>query len=467
MTRSYRPMLARLASQPFSGKEWIFEIKWDGFRAIAYVNEELSLKSRNGKELKYNFPELEELKQLTRNVVLDGEIVVMKDGKPDFQALLERGQAVSPVEIELQAKRSPAAYVVFDILEKETRSLVDLPLTERKEILKNSVSEGKHVLLSDFVEEKGEDYYNIALEKGLEGIMAKKKDSFYELGVRSSNWLKIKRLRSCDCVIFGYTKGSGARSKTFGALLLGLYDKENKPVYVGKVGTGFSQSMLNTLSEIFQQLKTNNTPFDVNIPEEVTWLKAALVCEVPYQSVTKDGRLRMPRFRSLRKDKLPSECTVDQIEQSKLKEYLSKRDFSVTTEPMRGGKKSESRIFVVQEHHARRLHYDLRLENGGVLKSWAVPKGIPEGSDQKRLAVETEDHPLDYADFEGTIPKGQYGAGTVTIWDKGVYELKAWNEKMIEFTLKGQKLRGRYVLVRLKKAGEKTWLLLRGREKNA
>jgi bifunctional non-homologous end joining protein LigD len=96
-----------------------------------------------------------------------------------------------------------------------------------------------------------------------------------------------------------------------------------------------------------------------------------------------------------------------------------------------------------------------------------VPKGIPEDSDQKRLAVETEDHPLDYADFEGTIPKGQYGAGTVTIWDKGVYELKAWNEKMIEFTLKGQKLRGRYVLVRLKKAGEKTWLLLRGREKNA
>ena len=460
-------MLARLASQPFSSKEWIFEIKWDGFRAIAYVNEELSLKSRNGKELKYNFPELEELEQLTRNVVLDGEIIVMKDGKPDFQALLERGQAVSPVEIELQVKRSPAAYVVFDILEKDTKSLVDLPLTERKEILKNSVSEGKHVLLSDFVEEKGEDYYNIALEKGLEGIMAKKKDSFYELGVRSSNWLKIKKLRSCDCVIFGYTKGSGARSKTFGALLLGLYDKENKPVYVGKVGTGFSQSILNTLSEIFQQLKTNNAPFNVNIPEEVTWLKPALICEVPYQSVTKDGRLRMPRFRSLRTDKLPSECTVDQIEQSKLKEYLSKRDFRVTTEPMSSGKKSESRIFVIQEHHARRLHYDLRLENGGVLKSWAVPKGIPKDSDQKRLAVETEDHPLDYADFEGTIPKGQYGAGTVTIWDKGVYELKAWNDKMIEFTLKGQKLRGRYVLVRLKKAGEKTWLLLRGREKNA
>src|SRR4030043_826721 len=242
MTRSYKPMLARLASQPFSGDEWIFEIKWDGFRAIAYVNEELSLRSRNGKELKYNFPELEELKLLTRNVVLDGEIVVMKEGKPDFQALLERGQAVSPVEIELQAKRSPVVYVVFDILEKDAVSLVNLPLTERKRILGNSVREGKHVLLSDFVEEKGEAYYKVALEKGLEGLMAKKKGSPYEPGARSGNWLKIKKLRSCDCVVFGYTKGTGARAETFGALLLGLYDHEHKPMYVGKVGTGFSES---------------------------------------------------------------------------------------------------------------------------------------------------------------------------------------------------------------------------------
>jgi DNA ligase D-like protein (predicted ligase)/DNA ligase D-like protein (predicted 3'-phosphoesterase) len=465
MTRSYKPMLARLASQPFSSKAWIFEIKWDGFRAIAYVNEELSLKSRNGKELKYNFPELEELRQLTGNVVLDGEIVVVKAGKPDFQALLERGQAASSVEIELQAKRSPVVYVVFDILEKDGVPLVNLPLTERKKIVKNSVREGKHVLLSDFVEEKGEAYYNIALEKGLEGIMAKKKDSVYEPGVRSGNWLKIKKLRACDCVIFGYTKGSGARSETFGALLLGLYDNENKRVYVGKVGTGFSQAMLKTLSDMFQQLKTNTAPFSVDIPDEITWLKPELVCEVSYQSVTRDGRLRMPRFSGLRTDKLSSECTVDQIGQGTLQEYFSKRDFTATTEPKGSTRKNVGNsIFVVQEHHARRLHYDLRLEKDGVLKSWAVPKGIPASSDQRRLAVETEDHPLEYADFEGTIPKGQYGAGTVKIWDKGVYEVKVWEENMVEFTVQGKKLRGRYVLVRLKKAGEKNWLLLKGKE---
>jgi DNA ligase D-like protein (predicted ligase)/DNA ligase D-like protein (predicted 3'-phosphoesterase) len=463
-SRNYKPMLARLAQQPFSGKDWLFEIKWDGFRAVAYVNDVLSLRSRNGKELKYNFPELEELRQLARNVVLDGEIVVMKEGKPDFQALLERGQATSPLEIELQAKRSPVVYVVFDILEKDARSLVNLTLTERKEILKKSVKERKHVLLSDFVEEKGEAYYGIALEKGLEGVMAKKKDSVYEPGVRSGNWLKIKKLRSCDCVVFGYTKGSGARAESFGAFLLGLYGDDGEPVYVGKVGTGFSQEMLKTLSERFQQLKTGKAAFSVDIPDEITWLKPELVCEVGYQVVTRDMRLRMPRFLSLRKDKLPSECTLDQIMQGKLREYRLKRNFSVTAEPVGGVKRGEGKIFVVQEHHARRLHYDLRLEKDGVLKSWAVPKGLPESSDQKRLAVETEDHPLVYADFAGTIPKGQYGAGTVEIWDKGVYEAKVWDEKMIEFTLKGEKLKGRYVLVRLKKAGEKSWLLLRGKE---
>jgi bifunctional non-homologous end joining protein LigD len=465
MSRSYKPMLAKRAPKPFSGKDWLFEIKWDGFRTIAYVNEELSLRSRNQKELKYNFPELEELKQLARNVVLDGEIVVMKEGKADFQALLERGKAVSPTEIERQNLRSPAVYVVFDILEKDGKPLVNMPLTERKKILRNSVREGKHVLLSDFVEKNGEAYYAAALEKGLEGIMAKKEDSPYESGVRSGNWLKIKKLRSCDCVIFGYTKGTGARAKTFGALLLGLYNKEGKPVYVGKVGTGFSQTTLRTLSEAFKALTTDSAPFKVGIPDEVTWLKPKLVCEVGYQAVTRDVRLRMPRFRGLREDKLPSECTLDQIVQGELTEYFSKRDFSVTSEPSGGGeKKTAAKVFVVQEHHARRLHYDLRLERSGVLKSWAVPKGIPESSDEKRLAVETEDHPLEYAGFAGTIPKGQYGAGTVKIWDKGSYEEKVWDENMIEFTLNGAKLKGRYVLVRLKKAGEKSWLLLKGKD---
>lgn len=144
--------------------------------------------------------------------------------------------------------------------------------------------------------------------------------------------------------------------------------------------------------------------------------------------------------------------------------YIAKRDFAVTPEPMGVEKKGEGMIFVVQEHHARQLHYDFRLEREGVLKSWAVPKGVPESGGEKRLAVETEDHPLDYASFEGTIPQGQYGAGTVEIWDKGGYELKVWERDKIEFMLNGQRLHGRYVLARFKKAGEKQWVLLKTKD---
>ena len=156
---------------------------------------------------------------------------------------------------------------------------------------------------------------------------------------------------------------------------------------------------------------------------------------------------------------------MDKKVAEKLNEYASKRDFKETPEPKGTEKKKDKLIFVVQEHHARRLHYDLRLEKDGVLKSWAVPKGIPQSSDQKVLAVQVEDHPYEYASFAGTIPKGQYGAGTVNIWDKGHYEPKVWTEDMIEFTLSGDHLKGRYVLVKLKKAKqENAWLLLKGKD---
>jgi DNA ligase D-like protein (predicted 3'-phosphoesterase) len=325
------------------------------------------------------------------------------------------------------------------------------------------MKESRNVVLSVFVEEQGEVYYMAALEKGVEGIMAKKKDSKYEPGRRSSNWLKIKRLATCDCVIFGYTKGEGVRRASFGALILGLYDKEN-PVYIGKVGTGFSEERIKELLESFESLKTEKeTLKGVEIAEEIIWLKPGLVCEVEYQTITKDRKLRLARFRRLRSDKSPLECTTDQISEDKLEEYVEKRDFNVTPEPSGERIPTEERTFVVQEHHARRLHYDLRLEKEGVLKSWAVPKGVPQEAGEKRLAVQVEDHPFEYGKFEGTIPAGEYGAGTVTIWDRGHYECKSWESDKIEFILNGEKLRGRYVLARFKKAGEKNWILLKAR----
>jgi DNA ligase D-like protein (predicted 3'-phosphoesterase) len=315
-----------------------------------------------------------------------------------------------------------------------------------------------------FAEEEGKVYYDAALKMGVEGIMAKKNDSPYQPGFRSGNWLKIKKLLSCECVIFGYTKGEGRRADTFGALILGLYDEGN-PVYVGKVGTGFSQHDTELLTKMFQESKaTGKTLEAADIPQKITWLKPELVCEVNYQTVTKDGKLRMPRFRILRSDKTPFDCTLNQIKHNSLQEYHSKRDFSLTPEPKDEVTESEGRTFVLQEHHARRLHYDLRLEREGVLKSWAVPKGLPEQAGTKRLAVETEDHPLEYRSFEGTIPKGQYGAGTVKTWDKGTYDLKTWEDNKIEFALNGKRLKGRYILARFKKAGGNNWLLLKAKD---
>jgi bifunctional non-homologous end joining protein LigD len=390
----------------------------------------------------------------------------MRQGKPDFQTLIERNNAANARDIEYMAQKYPATYVVFDILEKDGKPLVNQPLTERKNILKEFLKDGMRIVSSSFVEEEGKQYYDAAVQKGLEGIIAKRKNSVYEPGVRSHNWLKIKKLQSCDCVILGYTKGTGMREETFGALILGLYEKQ-KPVFVGKVGTGFTYQEQAHLLSAFKPLVVEEKTLDgVEVPEEIVWLKPQMVCEVVYQSLTKDGKLRMPRYRGLRLDKTPSECTIDQIRQVELQDYVSKRNFNLTSEPrgVKLGGEGEVKCFVVQEHRARRLHYDLRLEKQGLLKSWAVPKGIPEQSSQKRLAVETEDHPLEYANFEGTIPKGQYGAGAVKIWDKGTYDIKVWNEDKIEFMLKGQRLNGRYVLAKFKGSSRKDWLLIKAKD---
>ncbi len=311
--RQYKPMLAGTAEATFNSDEWIFEIKWDGIRAISYANKELSIRSRNQKELIDNFPELIELKGLTRDAVLDGEIIVLKEGKPDFQTVIQRMQNTRSSDIEYLAAKLPAIYVIFDILKKDGKALVDVPLIERKRILKESVKEGKFVVLSLFVEGTGEAYYWAAIEKGLEGIMAKKKQSSYEEGKRSNDWLKIKQEKTCDCVIFGYTKGEGIREKTFGSLILGLYDAA-RPVFIGKVGTGLTDEELEDLKYLMDKYKVKGeTLAGVDMEREVTWSRPDLVCEVGYHSLTNDGKLRIPVFKRLREDKNPLECTIDQI----------------------------------------------------------------------------------------------------------------------------------------------------------
>jgi len=523
-------MLARSATGPFSSNAWLFEIKWDGIRAIAYINDTLSLKSRNDWELGGQFPELGELITLAPGTVLDGEIVAMSGGRPDMQALLSRLQKGSG-RIPPPGASVPVTYVVFDILEKDKIPLIDLPFFKRREILKTAVTEGPHVILSVPVEEKGEDYYRAAIAQGLEGIMAKRKDSLYEPGLRSGAWLKVKGQKTCDCVICGYTAGKGSRTSTFGALILGLYENgdvnsspgggtaiKNAPHpagspgrtlhYIGKVGTGFSDRDRETLMKTFSTLRTATPQLQgIEHSDTVVWLEPVLVGEVAYLEVTRDRKLRMPRFIRIRSDKKPGECTTDQFADVKvrpaqtgtpgkgptpadtssgstsrdrsmnnqtatdqhpgspggqeLKTYQEKRNFSITREPEGARTMTEGNSFVIQEHHAHRLHYDFRLERDGVLKSWAVPKGIPELPGEKHLAVAVEDHPLEYGHFEGTIAQGEYGAGTVSIWDKGTYATKHWAADKIEVTLNGGRVSGHYVLVPFKRAGKNEWLIFK------
>jgi DNA ligase D-like protein (predicted ligase) len=312
----YKPMLAKEVPKLFSDKDWIFEVKWDGFRAIAYVREPFSLKSRNGRELIQNFPEIIELNLLAKNVVVDGEILIFRGGKVDFEAMQERSQLANSFEIDRKMRSSPATYVVFDILEKNGKSLVGLPLIERKKILRESVKDGDHVVVSDYVEAQGEAYFKVVSEKGLEGLVAKRKTSLYEQGQRTGSWLKIKNLKTCDCAIFGYTRGEGSRVSTFGSLVVGLYDNDGKAVYVGNVGTGFDQSLLESFLGKLKEIVVADEPFECEpYKGRITWVEPRLVCEVIFMAVTPDLKLRHPRFNRLLLDKSPAECTIDQITQ--------------------------------------------------------------------------------------------------------------------------------------------------------
>lgn len=457
----YQPMMARTAERAFNDPDWLFEVKWDGIRAIAYVEEDVSLRTRNGNEIITKFPELSELSDLAFNVVLDGEIVILTEGLPDFQAVASRNQQQSTRDIRAQAAKRPATYIVFDILEADGVSLIDQPLHERLELLETHLRQGRHVVRSQPIREYGIEYYEAVLQKNLEGIIAKRRDSSYHPGARSPDWLKIKQVKTCDCVVFGYTEGTGSRASTFGALLLGLYDGD-KPVYVGRVGTGFSDEDLQNISSRLEPMHVDHSWFDEeDIPRDSKWVEPSLVAKIGYQEVTRDQRLRAPRFQGFRNDKPAPLCSINQIRPQRLEEYYAKRDFSETSEPKGGSNRGSGNSYVVQKHDATRLHYDLRLERDGVLVSWAVPKGIPLEPGERRLAIRTEDHPLEYGGFEGIIPEGEYGAGTVEIWDKGFYVPVKWMSDKIEFVVAGERVHGRYELIRFDEADEDQWLLFK------
>jgi len=295
---SYRPMLATLVAEPPSGATWVFEVKFDGYRALAYVRGGVCrLRSRNGNDLTSRFPAVADA--LGRAVeggdaVVDGEVCALDDrGRPSFSAM-QQGSA-------------RLVYYAFDLLESAGRPLVDLPLEERRARLANVLHPGGAVLVSESFDD-GEALLRAAEEQGLEGIMAKRLGSHYVQGKRTRDWLKVKTHGRQEFVIAGYTRGSGSRATTFGSLVLGI-NEGGELRYAGNVGTGFAEKEIRRLLALLRPLERATSPFrePPKMPRvrrgDVTWVEPSLVAEVEFSEWTHDGHVRQPSYKGLRDDK--------------------------------------------------------------------------------------------------------------------------------------------------------------------
>jgi bifunctional non-homologous end joining protein LigD len=309
MDRKIKPMLAQLAERPFDSEDFVFEPKWDGTRTICFLRDGVArFQNRRLADTTHRYPELTIGRDVdAREAILDGEVVVLREGKPDFMALQTREHVGDELRVGLLAQTTPVTFMAFDLLYLDGRPLVDLQLVERKARLQEIVNESQRILISRHINTYGEQYFREVVKLGLEGVMAKRRDSTYQIGRRSRDWLKLKAVKTLDCVILGYTPGEGWRSDYFGALVLGTY-REGKLEFMGKVGTGFDEALLKELTPILRIREIATRPVDAEPPYEVRWVRPELVCEVKYMELTPELKLRAPSFRRLRFDKPPEEC---------------------------------------------------------------------------------------------------------------------------------------------------------------
>ncbi len=299
------PMKAQLSDRPaFNNAEWIFEIKWDGYRAIAETGKNpCRLYSRNGLSFDKAYTKVfEALKAIQQPMVLDGEIVVFDGGKPSFQKLQNyRNQDKYLIQ-----------YYVFDLLELDGTVLTSLPLLERKKALKQVLPDSKVIKYCDHVEAEGIIFFQEMRKLDMEGMIAKKKNSKYYVGKRSADWLKIKNVKSQDAIIVGFTDPKGSRSN-FGSLLLAVNDKQGRLVSIGSVGTGFDDQTLKTIHKKLNMIVRDSSPLDIPIKEtpDITWVEPFLVCSLHYAEITDDGSVRHPVFLGLRTDVDPIEVHLE------------------------------------------------------------------------------------------------------------------------------------------------------------
>jgi len=367
MPKDIEPMLATLVSEPIEEEGWLYEMKWDGYRAISYINNgTVNICSRNNKSFnKKYYPLHDTLKEWNINAVVDGEIVVVnEDGVPDFGNLqLWRSEADGQL-----------LYYLFDILWLEGKPVMHLPIEERRQLLKAILPEGiSHIRISQSMIDNGKEAFAQAQSLHLEGVMAKKAGSIYTIGKRTKDWLKIKTEKQQELIIGGYTLNEGS-NKLFSALLLGIIEEKNFQ-FVTPVGTGFNRKMQ---EEILKKLKPHITPvcpfatvpeynknsrFRPNPPKAtVTWVKPKLVAEISYREQTSGGAIRQPSFKGLREDKKPSEVAWEHVAKTKDITGHSLVKQKIITAP--GKKERKSLLNPTEETQTRSISgHDLRFTN--------------------------------------------------------------------------------------------------------
>ncbi len=321
MPLTIHPMLAESVEKPFDGAEWLFEIKWDGYRAVAFISGgKVRLVSRNQNDLTPRYPELKDLPKFVhaREAILDGEVVALdEEGRASFSLMQQRTGFRPGGRRAAEKADVPVLYYAFDLLYLDGYDWRRVPLEERKAKLASLLTPGDAVRYSDHYPEQGKALFDMAHKKGLEGILAKKRQSFYEER-RSREWLKIKIKHRQECVIGGFTEPEGSRAH-FGSIVLGLYDGKGRLIHVGQAGSGFDQKSLEEVWELLKKIETKKNPFfgEVEALRKVSWVKPELVAEIEYAEWTKgaDGgspKLRAPVFLGLRDDKDPKDCLLEE-----------------------------------------------------------------------------------------------------------------------------------------------------------
>lgn len=307
MPNSWPPMLAQLTDDVPAGAGWLYEIKWDGVRAMALIeNGQVRVTGRKGNDISRQYPEMERLRVRARSAIVDGEICVLDEqGRPSFERIQPRIMASGSSSIQQMTRTRPAVFFAFDLLYLDGRDLRGLPLESRKKLLASVLTPSEGVKLSEYFPDHGAELLQLVRQQGLEGIMAKRAASFYE-PARSRDWLKIKAISEQEFVLAGFTKGE---RDYFGALLLGVWDN-GKLHFAGSVGTGFDRRLMHRLHTMLSERVADTSPFaePVKLPQPITWTRPELVATVKFLEWTAEGRLRAPVFVGLRDDIAPSEC---------------------------------------------------------------------------------------------------------------------------------------------------------------